>query len=202
MILGEFEESTLVGAAGSLWREATEAPFLAAIRAGLLPNEAFHRWLVQDYLFVKGATTFLAVAIAKTPRPAQKVLISGLAALDMELDWFEEKASKRGFDLNAPPHPTCRRYVDFLVASAYTQPFEVLLGMLYGVEVTYLCGWSALEPTGPYAEFIDRWSNDQFAQYVRRLLDLCRQHVHAGQQELFNEVLRHEHEFWRMTWKG
>jgi thiaminase/transcriptional activator TenA len=200
--LREFEESALVASAGGLWREASQAQFLSAIGDGALPEDAFHRWLVQDYLFVKGAATFLAVALAKTPRPAQKVLISGLAALDSELDWFEEQALKRGLDLNAEPHPTCRRYTDFLIASAYTQSFEVLLAMLYGAEVTYLCAWSALEPARPYAEFIERWSNDQFAEYVRQLLDVCCQHEHARQQEWFNEVLRHEREFWRMTWEG
>ena len=198
----EFEQSSLVVGAGDLWSQATKAQFLSAIRDGNLPQEAFGRWLVQDYLFARGATTFLAVTMAKTPRPAQKVLISGLTALDSELDWFEENAQKRGLDLNASPHQTCRRYVDFLVASAYSQPFEVLLAILYGAEVSYLRAWSALEATGPYAEFIQRWSNAQFVEYVRQLLRLCEQFRHADQQAQFNEVLRHERDFWRMTWEG
>ena len=140
----EFEQSTLVVGAGDLWPQATKAQFLSAIRDGNLPQEAFRRWLVQDYLFARGTMTFLAVTISKTPRPAQKVLITGLTALDLELDWFEENARKRGLDLNVAPHQTRTRYVDFLVASAYSQPFEVLLAILYGVEVSYLCAWSAL----------------------------------------------------------
>jgi thiaminase/transcriptional activator TenA len=198
----EFEESALVVGAGDLWREATKSQFLSAIRDGSLPEEVFHRWLVQDYLFVKGATTFLAVTAAKTPRPSQKVLISGLVALDLELDWFEKHAQKRGLDLDVDPHPTCRRYVDFLVTSAYSQPFEVLLAIAYGAEASYLGAWKALKATGPYAEFIDRWSNAQFVEYVSRLLRICEQHPHEDQQEKFNEVLRHECHFWRMTWEG
>jgi thiaminase len=202
MSLREIEESPLVVSAGKLWRESTEADFLTAIRDGKLPREAFQRWLVQDYLFAKGLTAFQAIAVARAPRSAQKVLIGGLSALDAELDWFEQNAQRQALDLNAALHPTCRRYVDYLIASAYTQPFEVLLAILYGVEASYLCAWSAVEASGPYAEFINRWSNAQFVGYVRGLLDVCKRHTHELQQEQFNEVLRHERDFWRMTWEG
>ena len=202
MSLREFEESPLVVGSGGLWREATEAEFLSAIRDGNLPREAFQRWLVQDYSFANGLVAFQAIAVAKTPRPVQQVLIGGLSALDAELDWFEQNAQRQSLDLNAALHPTCRRYVDYLIASAYTQPFEVLLAILYGVEASYLCAWSALEASGPYAEFINRWLNAQFVAYVRGLLDVCNRHTHELQQEQFNEVLRHERDFWRMTWEG
>ena len=198
----EFEQSPLVEQAGELWRAATHAQFLSAIGEGTLPHDAFQRWLVQDYLFARGLTTFQAIAAAKTPRPAQKLLIAGLAAMDQELDWFEERAAKVNLSLDVPTHPVCRRYVDFLIASAYTRPFKVLLAILYGVEASYLVAWSSLEPTGPYAEFIDRWSNTSFAEYVRGLLQLTECHEHADRQESFNEVLRHERDFWRMTWEG
>ena len=198
----EFETSPLVVEAGELWPQAIHADFLSAIGDGDLPREAFERWLVQDYLFAQGLTTFEAITVAKTPRPAQKVLIAGLAAMDAEMDWFEEMARNRNLDLSAVPHPTCRRYVDFLVASAYSLPFEVLLAVLYSVEVSYLCAWGELNPIGPYAEFIQRWSNPQFVEYVRQLLQLCDGHPHEDQQQYFNEVLRHERDFWKMTWEG
>lgn len=198
----EFETSPLVVGAGELWPQAIHADFLSAIGDGNLPREAFERWLVQDYLFAQGLTTFEAIAVAKTPRPAQKVLIAGLAAMDAEMDWFEEMARSRNFHLSALPHPTCRRYVDFLVASAYSLPFEVLLAVLYSVEVSYLCAWAELNPIEPYAEFIHRWSNPQFVEYVRQLLQLCDGNPHEDQQQYFNEVLQHERDFWRMTWEG
>ena len=161
MSLREFEESPLVVGAGELWHEATEAAFLSAIRDGNLPREAFQRWLVQDYSFAKGLATFQAIAVARAPRPAQIVLIGGLSALDAELDWFEQNAQQQALDLNSALHPTCRRYVDYLIASAYTQPFEVLLAILYGVEASYLCAWSALEASGTYAEFINNTEENE-----------------------------------------
>ena len=38
--------------------------------------------------------------------------------------------------------------------------------------------------------------------YVRQLLKLCEQHAHADQQSQFNEVLRHERDFWQMIWEA
>lgn len=195
-------KSTLIIAAGELWNQATHARFLAAIEDGTLPQAAFHRWLVQDYLFARGLVTFQAIATAKVPRAAQKVLIGGLTSLDAELDWFEQLARDRGLDLRAEALPGCRRYVDFLLAAAYAQPFQVLLAILYGVEASYLAAWGALVPAEPFAEFVERWSSPRFREYVDALREQADRHPHPQQQEAFNRVLRYERDFWRMTWEG
>lgn len=197
--LSPFRKSQLVAGAGSLWDEATRAGFLSRIADGSLPEEAFRQWLVQDSLFTRGLVTYQAIMVSGSPRSSHRLLISGLSALDDELLWFEESAAKRGLRLEAESHPVCRRYVDFLIASAYTLPFAVLAAILYGVEVSYLAAWSALDAEGVYAEFIGRWSNDRFAAYVRGLLDLTGEHPHPDAQEYFDEVLLHERDFWQMT---
>lgn len=207
MKLDTFVRSRLVRGAGDLWRAGTEAAFLDAVGDGTLPEEAFHRWLVQDYLFVSSFTRFVALVVAKTERPiqgrpAQSLVIAGLAALDDELGWFEKHAAERGLDLGTDPHPVCRRYVDFLLAAGYREPVPVLLAILYGVEVAYTVGWGRYEASGPYAEFIDRWTNPDFAAYVVELLRLADEHQHPDQQAAFDQVLRHERDFWRMTWEG
>ena len=201
-LIDTFEQSRLATGAGELWRRGVTAHFLDAVGDGSLPEVAFHRWLVQDFLFVRGFTRFVALAISRTPRPAQSTLIGGLAALDAELTWFEGHAEARNLDLGAAAHPTCRRYVDFLVASAYSEPFAVLLAIIYGVEVAYTVAWGKLEASGRYAEFIERWTGAEFQQYVAELLRLADAHPHPGQQAAFDEVMRHERDFWRMTWSG
>ena len=200
--MDRFEQSRLILGSGSLWDLATCARFLDAVGDGTVPDEAFRRWLVQDYLFVCGFADFAALTASKTPRPGQRVVISGLAALNDELDWFEEHARSRGLDLGVDPLPVCRRYVDFLIASAYRHSSPVLLAIFYAVEVAYTVAWGRLAPTGPYAEFIERWTNPQFQEYVAALMGLAERETHPDQQAAFNEVLRHEHDFWRMTWEG
>ena len=198
----EFSESRLASGAGKLWDLGTRPEFLDAVGDGSIPVEAFNRWLVQDYLFVKGFAVFVALAIARTPRPAQSALIAGLSALDDELDWFEAHAGTRSLHLDAELHPVCRCYVDFLIAAGYSQPYEVLLAIYYGVEVAYTVAWGRLEAKGPYAEFIERWTHEDFQAHVRLLAKLVDEHPHQEQQQLFNEVMRHEQDFWRMTWEG
>ena len=196
------ENAVLVQGAGGLWQQATTAKFLEAIGDGTLLAEAFNRWLVQDYHFADGLTVFQALAVAKTPRQLRKPLVAGLNALEAELEWFEAQARGRGLELDAPVNEVCRRYADFLVRVAYSEPFPVLLAALFGVEATYLAAWSALEPTGPYAEFIERWSNAGFQEYVDSLRGLTESNPHAADQRHFNEVLVHERSFWQMTWEG
>lgn len=200
--MSRFDDSLLVRRAGRLWQEATAAAFLDAIGDGTLPPEAFNRWLVQDHQFADALTSFQGIAAAKTPRRIRKPLIAGLGALDAEMDWFEAQASARGLKLNAPVHEVCRRYCDFLIQAAYSEPYPVLLAVLFGVEASYLAAWSGLPPKGPYAEFIDRWSNPLFAEYVESLRVLAEGNLHESSQRYFDGVLAHERDFWRMTWEG
>jgi thiaminase/transcriptional activator TenA len=192
--------AALVRKAGPLWSEATHSRFLEALSAGTLPPAAFQRWLAQDYLFAQELIVFQAILVAKAPRDCHKPLISGLVALDNELEWFGSHVRLNDLDLR--PHPICRRYTDFLVRCAYTEPHPVLLAILFGVEAAYLTAWSAFEPAGPYAEFIERWSSASFAQYVGALRTLTERYPHEAAQERFNDVLRHEREFWTMSWEG
>jgi thiaminase/transcriptional activator TenA len=122
--------------------------------------------------------------------------------MENELTWFEGRAEEAHWSLDAPPHPICRRYCDFLVAAAHARPYGVLAAILFAVEASYLAGWSQLPASGPYAECIQRWSSPPFAAYVLALRGLAESNPHPEQQAAFDEVLRHERDFWRMTWEG
>jgi thiaminase len=194
--------SRFVRSAGDLWTLATRSPFLDAAADGTLPATTFARWLVQDYHFALGLTAFEGVLVARTPRPAQTVIIQGLGAMDAELAWFEAHAGARGLELGGPVDPVCRRYVDFLLRAVHEESLPGLYAALYGVEVSYLTAWSALRRDGPYAEFIARWSSGPFRDAVLRLKSLAEEAPDASAQGLFDGVLRHERAFWTMVWSG
>jgi len=198
----DFDEARLVLGSGDLWQDATKAPFLDGVGDSSLPEEAFERWLVQDFRFVQGFTSFASLVAARAPRDAQRVAIQGLAALNDELDWFDGHLRKRNLDAETALDPVCHRYVDHLLASAYEKPVEVLLAIFFGVEVAYCVAWGRHEPKGPYAEFIERWTNPLFMEYVKALEELADAHSHPDQQAEFDEVMRLEKDFWRMTWEG
>ena len=196
------ESCPLIRDAGPLWAQATTARFLNALADGSLPAEVFNRWLAQDYHFAQALNSFQAIALAKTPQEFRKVLLRGLVSLDAELDWFESQAASRGTSLTAPQHPVCRHYCDFLLRVAYIESYPILFVVLFGVEASYLAAWSRLRPTGPYQEFIQRWSSAEFAGYVDSLRSLAEQHPHESRQVYFEEVLNHERDFWTMAWEG
>lgn len=195
-------DSPLIRNAGALWEAAFNSPFLDALAQGTLPAESFARWLSQDYLFARNLVAFQAILLAKARRDCHGPLIAGLVALDNELTWFETHAARLGLNLGVAPRPACRDYADLLMRSAYSLSFPVLLGMLYGVEASYLAAWSALKPEGPYAEFIERWSNPSFAAYVDSLRELCERYPNDAAQAHFNRVLEAERDFWEMSWQG
>jgi thiaminase/transcriptional activator TenA len=192
----------LIRDAGPVWKQGTTSSFLDAVAGGNLPSEAFRRWLSQDYLFAKGLMAFQAITLAKAPRDCHQPLVAGLAALDNELSWFEAHAARLQLDLEIGPNPICRSYTDFLMRAAYSQPYPVLVAILFGVEASYLAAWSALKPAGPYAEFIQRWSSEAFADYVSALGALTERHRHESAQNHFNTVLIRERDFWQMSWEG
>jgi thiaminase/transcriptional activator TenA len=196
------DHGKLIRGAGALWLEATTSPFLTAIADGSLGEKALARWLVQDHHFVVGLAAFEGVLSSRLPRPAQSAVIRGLAALDEELDWFAERARTLGLDLAGPVHPVTRRYVDFLLASVHSQSGVGSLAILYGVEASYLAAWSALAPTGPYSEYIARWSSEAFRAHAERLRECAENDCDATSQPLFERVLRHEKDFWDMAANG
>lgn len=180
-----------------LWTAATRHPFLDAVRDGTITDAAFDRWLCQDALFVADLLTFQSRLLARAPRAAQGVLVGGCAALVAELDWFEEQASRRGIALGVPPLPATLRYRD-LLQRLDDAPYPAAVTALWVIERVYLLGWtSAISATSPLAEFIEHWTTPEFAGYVDGLGALA---TVDGHQDLIDEVLRLEVDFWNMAW--
>ena len=200
--LGHLLDTELIRNSGLLWSEATTSPFLEAVARGDVAAEVFGRWLSQDYLFATELTAFQAVVLSKVPRACHRPLIQGLVALDSELEWFESHSRRLQLALGVSAHPACRRYTDFLLHSAHTERYPLLLAILFAVEASYLAAWSALVPQGPYAEFIERWSSEAFGDYVLSLRRLAEDNSDPAQQEAFNRVLEFERDFWTMAWEG
>lgn len=185
------------------WREATRHPFLDGVRTGDLPAHQFEAWLAQDHHFVSDLVPFQARLLARSPRPAQKVLADGLVALVAELGWFEEQAGKRGLDLPAPRHPTTAAYgklLDDLDGAAY----PVALLALWALERAYLDAWTFAAPGGgPYRDVVAHWVTPQFAAYVAGLALAANQAAdtqtlreEGPAEEAFLRVARLERDFW------
>ena len=177
------------------WERATRHPFLVAVRDGTLPTAAFDTWLAQDHRFVADLLWFQARLLARAPRPAQHVLVTGAAALVDELGWFEGLAEKRGLHLGAPPQPATLAYRQLLERLDRAGP-DVAMTALWALEKTYLQAWHFAAPGAePYREVVGHWTTPAFADYVERLAVACP----SRSGPVVDEVLAHETAFWEMA---
>jgi len=184
------------------WARATRHPFLAAVRDGSIPGRAFNTWLAQDYAFVADLLWFQARLLARAPRQAQPVLVSGASALVDELAWFERRAEERSIGLTAPPLPAAVVYAG-LLNDLDRAEVPLALAMLWTIERTYLDAWSFAAPGDPaYREFVDHWTDPAFTVYVDALAAAADAAGPAGPDldDRFRQVVEAEIGFWDMAW--
>lgn len=208
--MGGFHEH-LLDRASSIWNAMLGHRFLAKIADGTIPPETFKAWMKQDYLFVREATPFLSILMAKAPIAQRKPLTDALGALHQELNLFEQMAAECGVSFEASEMtPTCHAYVQFLMATAYGRPFEEGFTVLYGVEKAYLDSWKwvrdHLKGKSPWQAFIDHWTSDAFQRYVEWLANTLDGLVIGKSdkelmaiEDLFVITARYEYLFWEMA---
>jgi thiaminase/transcriptional activator TenA len=191
------------------WEAATVHQFLAGVRDGSVPADAFDRWLAQDYLFAQALLRAQSRIAAGAPLADVGLLAGGVVAIVGELGWFEEMAARRGLALDAAVHPTTRAYCDFLLALPYSA-YPAQITAIWALECTYLESWEAARPGAqPYRDFVERWTTDAFRSYVGDLQAAVDRQLETavGEQareaeEAFVWVTHYERGFWDMAMSG
>ena len=188
------------------WRDATIHPFLTQCQERTIQPQQFNTWLVQDYLFVIEFTRFVARVLANAPTHHFHILLNGLNTLSDELVWFKVKAKERHLNLSAKPQATCSQYCEYL-AMVSSMPYAVQVTVLWAIELAYNQGWQ-LPGTmpEPYAEFANRWGNQDFTEYVKLLEKLADEVLLTADEKIqtqaesaFLEIASLEKDFWSMA---
>lgn len=204
----------LLAAAKPVWDATLAHPFLAATAAGTIPDETFATWLVQDYFYVRELVPFMGVLIAKAPPHLRSPLADAVVVFNRELELFREQAQAHGIALDGHTMaPTCHAYVNFMLVTAYTQPFAHALTVHYAAEKAYLDAWTWVkahqEAPSPWQAFIDNWSSEAFGAYVAWLAETldalaaaASAREQASMEELFVLTARYEYLFWEMAMSG
>jgi len=93
----------LVAAAGATWPTYTRHPFVLRLATGDLAEAAFHRYLIQDYLFLLHFARAWGLAIYKSDTLAEMRRAQSLVAatLDVELGLHVEYCRGWGIDVAA-----------------------------------------------------------------------------------------------------
>ncbi len=208
-----FHEELLV-CARPIWDVMLRHPFLKETAECRIEDSVFANWLQQDYLFVQGAVSFIGVLLSRAPLAVRPGLVLALTALHEELELFERIAAERNITpQDVKMTPTCHHYIQFMLATAYSTSFEESFVLLYGAERAYFDSWSwvrqNLKGTSPWQAFIDRWSSEDFRQWIEwietRLDGLAEKSsplLRENMKEVFRLTGEYELLFWDMAAKG
>ena len=207
----------------TLWRAATDHPFITKLGDGTLPAEKFRRYFMQDYVFVNDLVKMSGVAVAKAPdlphaRPVEEFLHNILGAEDaLFIDAFKTLKVPETEYRNAEPLPTTAALGNFLVRLAYEGSFREVCCAMYVTEGVYLEWGERLRQAGAapeksgsalgrfYKGWIDLHTADVLGPIVSFLggvVDGASPTERPGLERVFERALRYEVAFWEMAYRG
>ena len=199
---------------GALWDEMLTHPLLARMRNGTIDDEAFVRWMRQDYLFVSSAIPFLAALIPRGPASHWQPLARAVGALEREIRLFEVQAKALGVGLrDAAPSSTVHAYNEFLMATAqqasYEEAFTVLYAAHRATHESFRFVKSGLAPDSPVGPFVKNWAGREFGFYLGylgteldRLAEEAAPGIRAKMADMFERVVRYEIAFFSAVLSG
>jgi thiaminase/transcriptional activator TenA len=156
-------------------------PFNAELAAGSLSEARFKHYITQDAHYLIGFGRALTLAAAKAPSPERLIQFAksaeGAIVVERALhgSFFERYGITADTFNGTPLSPACHHYVSYLIATAYAEPYEVLLGALLP------CFWIYAEvgrdihgraaAANPYQAWIDTYAGEQFHDAVRATIE-------------------------------
>ena len=201
-----------------LWERVVTHPFVQELGDGTLPMEAFRRYFLQDYLFVKSLAKVVGMGVAKAPSleaarplsPFLETLLNAESALFFRA--FEELGVPPEEYRKAQVLPTGLALANFMLAVAHEGSFAEIVTMLLVTEWTYYDWATRIAQAGkrpiqrPYQEWIDIHAARELGDFVEALKGHVDTAIPANAQpriqEVFRTTLRYEYMFWEMAYHG
>ena len=162
-------------------RQAIDSlPFNTELAAGRLSRERFQGYIVQDALYLAQYSRILLLAGVRGADSATLRLFGecALEAVAVEQALHERYLTEFGVDpahlVDAEPSPDCLGYTSFLLATAYQDPWEVLVAALlpcfwiYWDVGTRIARHAAAD--NPYRAWIDTYADEAFGEAVHRVV--------------------------------
>jgi thiaminase (transcriptional activator TenA) len=194
-------------------------PFIAELTAGTLARERFQTYVVQDALYLGQFSRALAIAAAKSPDTAMLEAFGqwALGAVTVERALHERYLVEFGVDpatiAATAPAPDCLAYTNFLLTTAYHEPWEVLVAALLPCFWIYWdvgCAIARLAPQdNPYRAWIDTYADENFGAAVRAVsaaADVAAAGataaIRARMLAAFTRASSYEYLFWDGAYRG
>jgi thiaminase/transcriptional activator TenA len=157
-------------------------PFNAELAAGTLSNDRFRGYIIQDALYLGEYSRVLAIAAARGPdiETLRTFAHSALGAVEVERALHGRYLTEFGVDPNilatAEASPDCLGYTSFLLATAYHDPWEVLIAALLPCFWLYWDVGTAIAQraaaANPYRAWIDTYADEAFGDAVRKVISI------------------------------
>jgi thiaminase/transcriptional activator TenA len=202
----------------ALYERIRTMPFNAELAAGTLSEARFKHYITQDAHYLVGFGRALTLAAAKAPNPDRVVQFAksaeGAIVVERALhgSFFAQYAITPDVFAQTPLSPACHHYVSFLLATAYGEPYDVLLGALLP------CFWIYAEvgreihgrarPNNPYQAWIDTYAGEEFHAAVRAVIaatdeaaTLASADVRARMHAAFARATQLEWMFWDSAYR-
>jgi thiaminase/transcriptional activator TenA len=165
-----------------LRRAIHQLPFNTELAAGSLSRARFQGYVIQDALYLQQYARVLAIAGVKGPDGAtlRAFAASALEAVAVEQALHERYLREFGIDparlADAEPSPDCLGYTSFLLATAYHDPWEVLVAALLPCFWVYWDVGSAIakraSDKNPFRAWIDTYADEGFGEAVRTVIGI------------------------------
>jgi len=192
-------------------------PFNAALADGTLSEDRFRHYIIQDAHYLIAFGRALAVAAAKADDPdgivqfAEGAKVAIIVERALHADYF------RRFDISAqdfeatPLSPVCHHYASYLVATAWSESYPVVLAALLP------CFWIYAEvgkdiharaaSDNPYRAWIDTYAGEDFHEAVRAVIATTDRAAEKAAPETvkamhgaFTRATQLEWMFWDSAW--
>lgn len=144
------------------WTDATTHAFVEELGAGTLADEAFARYLVQDYAFVETLVSLVGYGVGQAPTMEAK---AELAAFLGAITTDEDDYFRRSFEALSVPesvwvdpemNETTAAFRDLLLRAAHEGGYAETLAVLVPVEWIYL-EWATATDDYPEAFYLAEW---------------------------------------------
>lgn len=192
-----------------------DLPFNRELAAGTLARDRFRFYIQQDAIYLGQFARVLTIAAAKAPDASILLEFAqfALGAITVERALHERYLTMFGVDaaaaVRAEPAPDCLAYTSFLLATAYHEPWAVLIAALLPCFRIYWDVGSAIAataaPGNPYRDWIDTYADESFGAAVRSLMAIVDRAAGRSRasRELYDDMLaahrratQYEYLFW------
>ncbi len=171
------------GETSALRGKIIDLPFNRELTAGVLSEERFRFYMIQDAHYLEDYSRALAVAAAKAPDPEAMQCFAAAAkeALVVEralhAGFFQKFGVSSQEAALVEPSPTCAAYTNFLLSVAHVGAYAELVAAILP------CFWiywdvgkqiaAVATPDNPYHAWIETYSDPEFGEQVEAVIAIA-----------------------------